>query len=180
MIIGSTTHVQNPLAFILSDPKKMCEEISKIEFGDERASAIIKNELGHDLEQFVRQVENEYLCLYVDILGCLPFELTMRVLCYLDYKVLVRAMQTCKKWNNMINNQLFWKYMAYRKGWGLVFLPKDRNFDWRGFYQQMVVAFHLDFTPIKAAYLKELMEYEGLQYYFIFNRLECTNDIIFF
>lgn len=163
MIISSGVQVEDSISFILSDPKNICSEISKIEFGDKKSVTIIQQQLGKNVNQFLEQVEDEYIRLNVDILGLLPNELAFRILFMMDHKSIIRSMRICKKWNELISNQVFWKCMSYRKGWGLVFLPKEKYFDWRAFYKQMDAASHINLTPIKVAYAKELIGCEGLQ-----------------
>lgn len=178
MIIQPGTVPDNILSYILSDPRHISSQVSQISLGDERTLDIIQRELGNDVNHFLEQVEDEYIRLYVDILGLLPPELSFRILFMLDHKSLVRAMQTCKKWYTLINSPVFWKSMSYSNGWGLVFLPKEKAFDWKDFYQQMAVASKVDFSGIKSAYLKDLGGFEGLQYVFCFNLLDSTRSIV--
>lgn len=43
-----------------------------------------------------------------DILSNVPFEVTMKILSYLDYKTLLSLSQVCKKWFEIINNPDIW------------------------------------------------------------------------
>ncbi|KGQ81511.1 cell division control protein 4 [Candida albicans P87] len=43
-----------------------------------------------------------------DILSNVPFEVTMKILSYLDYKTLLSVAQVCKKWFDIINNPDTW------------------------------------------------------------------------
>jgi hypothetical protein len=168
MIINNGTPMNNLSLYVLSDAEQFRVKVSKIELGDERTVSIIRQQLGLDVNQFLEQVEDEYIRLYVDILGILPSELSFRILFMLDHKSLVTAMQACKKWYNLIHNQVFWKCLSYLSGWGLVFHSKEKSFDWRDFYQKMVVRSRIDFSSLKTAYFKDLEGVDGLQYvYFL-------------
>jgi hypothetical protein len=163
MISNSGAQEVNALSYILSDPCKVCKQVSRIELGDETTFKIIEQQLGRDVCQFIDKVEDEYTRLVVDILGMLPTELSFRILFFLDHKSLAISMQICRKWYNLINNQVFWKCMSYINGWGLVFLPKEKSFDWKEFYQSMAFGSKIDFVAMKTAYFKELEGHEGLQ-----------------
>jgi hypothetical protein len=163
MVINNGTPINNMSLYVLSDSERFCAKVSKIELGHEQTASIIQQQLGGDVNQFLEQVEDEYIRLYVDILGALPSELSFRILFMLDHKSLVIAMQVCKKWYSLIHDQVFWKCLCYLNGWGLVFHPKEKSFDWRDFYQKMVVCSRIDFSVLKTAYFKDLEGIEGLQ-----------------
>ncbi|TPX63561.1 hypothetical protein SpCBS45565_g06549 [Spizellomyces sp. 'palustris'] len=120
--------------WVMRNPTLFVREIANVKIGDLRVKELIQSGLEGDnlicLRAIaVRQVNR----LYVDIVGALPCQLGLKVLSFVDYKTLARGSSVNRKWADLLADHEFWKWMSYRRGWGVAFVyPKDM--DWKVFY----------------------------------------------
>ncbi|KNC97767.1 uncharacterized protein SPPG_06767 [Spizellomyces punctatus DAOM BR117] len=120
--------------WVMRNPTLFLREIANVKIGDLRVKDLIQSGLeGENLICLraiaVRQVNR----LYVDIVGELPCQLGLKVLSFIDCKTLARGSSVNRKWADLLADEEFWKWMSYRRGWGVTFVyPKDM--DWKVFY----------------------------------------------
>lgn len=63
----------------------------------------------------------------IDFISTLPQEIALKILCYLDFKLLCNATLVCRKWKQLADNDCVWHYMCKQHidrkcpncGWGL-------------------------------------------------------------